>query len=123
MQTDGKMEGFHPQTNGPTMEEFEGGMHFTPIDLKRSFPTGVTGSELTKYALDKSHLLTRILSSCFENQWKDILGELELSFITFLIGQNFCGLEQWKKIIILLCGCCEAIKSNSSLFKAFSGNY
>ncbi|KAJ9083977.1 hypothetical protein DSO57_1028931 [Entomophthora muscae] len=116
---DGMMEGFHPVPNGPTLEEFEGSMKFTPFDLKRSFPPGVSGVELTKHVLDKSYLLTTLLHEFFQDDASALLGELELAFVTFLLGQNFCGLEQWKKLIILLCNCQEAIDKNAQLFVGF----
>lgn len=63
---DGMMEGFHPVPNGPTLDEFEGSMRFTPFDLKRSFPPGVSGAELTRHVLDKSYLLNRIINEFFQ---------------------------------------------------------
>lgn len=36
--------------------------------------------------------------------FQNVLGELQLSFLCFLIGQQFDSFDQWKKLTALLCG-------------------
>jgi len=31
-----------------------------------------------------------------------------LAYISFLLGQNFDGFEQWRALLLLLCGCEDA---------------
>lgn len=40
-------------------------LNFTPVDLKRSFPPGASGSELTKHSIDKSYLLRQLLKTYY----------------------------------------------------------
>jgi len=49
------------------------------------------------------------------------LGELQFSFVCFLMGHAFDGLEQWKRIIELLCSCDDAVHDISlvDLFRGF----
>ncbi|RKP06985.1 AAR2 protein-domain-containing protein [Thamnocephalis sphaerospora] len=37
-------------------------------------------------------------------------GEMQMAFVLLLLGQNFCGLEQWKRIVYLVCGSEEAME-------------
>ncbi|KAJ3046201.1 a1-alpha2 repression [Rhizophlyctis rosea] len=96
-------------------------MHFTDMDLKRSFPKGASGMDVTKYSLDKSFLLEKLLKSKYKD-YKELLGELQLSFIIFLVGQVYDGLEQWKNLVQLVCQSDEAIDDHAStLFLEFLG--
>nr|KAJ3422669.1 hypothetical protein HK105_007022 [Polyrhizophydium stewartii] len=52
-------------------------IRFSPIDLKRSFPPGATDETL-------------------------LLGEFQLAFVIFLIGQVYDGFEQWKTMVQLV---------------------
>ena len=38
-----------------------------------------------------------------------MLGELQYAFITFVLGENFDSFEQWKSLLVLLCGCRRAL--------------
>ncbi|KAI9292754.1 AAR2-domain-containing protein [Neoconidiobolus thromboides FSU 785] len=115
---DGLMDGFLPTEENSNFEEFDGSLKFTKFDLKKSFPEGSFGSELTKYSLDKSYLLMKLIENEYLD-YKNILGEIELSFIVFLLGQNFIGLEQWKKLIVLISNSNEAINQSPNLFIHF----
>jgi len=51
-----------------------------------------------------------------------LLGEFQLSFVIFLIGQVYDGFEQWKTMIILMLQCEEALPIyGETLFKDFLG--
>merc|ERR1719198_2833153 len=45
-----------------------------------------------------------------------ILGELQLAYIAFLLGQNYDGFEQWKALLLLLCSCESAVTTRPELF-------
>ncbi|CAG8523987.1 6358_t:CDS:2 [Ambispora gerdemannii] len=82
---------------------------FTKFDLKRSWRPGAFGPEVTKYSQDKSWLLSELLSKGYRDDYKELLGELQLAFVCLLLGQNYAGFVQWKNLVHLLCGCCEAL--------------
>jgi A1 cistron-splicing factor AAR2 len=73
-------------------------LQFTPLDLKRSFHNLDVGMDRTRWAQDKSWLLQDIIQRSV-----DILGELQLGFVALLVGQNYEGFEQWKRLIICCC--------------------
>ncbi|KAJ3056293.1 a1-alpha2 repression [Rhizophlyctis rosea] len=105
------------KTSSAVEEDYR--IHFTEMNLKRSFPDGASGVELTKYSLDKSHLLETLLQKKYKD-YKEVLGELQLSFIIFLIGQVYDGLEQWKNLVQLICQSDEALdKYATTLYVEF----
>lgn len=49
----------------------------------------------------------------------EIIGELQLSFICFLVGQSLDAFEHWKKLIALMCGADKAILECRSIYVEF----
>ncbi|PWN49896.1 hypothetical protein IE53DRAFT_369384 [Violaceomyces palustris] len=84
------------------------GLRFTDFDLKRSWPKGSVGEDLTRWSRDKSWLLEDVIRrSSTSAQGKpdasNLLAELELSWILFTQTHNYHALEQWKKLVTLFC--------------------
>jgi A1 cistron-splicing factor AAR2 len=46
--------------------------------------------------------------------YQELLGEMQLAFILLLLGHNYSGLEQWKRIMYLVCGSEQALEHWSS---------
>lgn len=51
---------------GKTIEKEEG-MEFTSFDLRKSFPNGASGDEVTRWSLDKSWLADQLLQNVYHN--------------------------------------------------------
>jgi A1 cistron-splicing factor AAR2 len=49
----------------------------------------------------------------------NVLCELQLAFVCFLIGQVYDAFEQWKSLVSLLCNCDRAIVRRASFFYEF----
>lgn len=47
--------------------EKEEGMDFTAFDIRKSFPPGASGDEVTRWSLDKSWLLRDLLKRSYHN--------------------------------------------------------
>ncbi|KAF8407680.1 hypothetical protein HHK36_006815 [Tetracentron sinense] len=69
---------------------------------------GISGQELTSLNLDKTQLLETILMKDYGGAEDLLLGELQFSFIAFLMGQSLEAFFQWKALISLFFGCTEA---------------
>jgi A1 cistron-splicing factor AAR2 len=95
-------------------------VNFTPISLKLSFPPNSTPDEITKHSLDKSYLLDITIDQNYHSPL-DLLGELQLSFIMFHLGQFYDGFEQWKVLVSLICNCKQAVPKYESLYVEFVG--
>jgi A1 cistron-splicing factor AAR2 len=64
---------------------------------------GLRGPALTQVNIDKSSIVEEIIAKL--GSPKELLGELQYCFITFLMGENLESFEQWKKLVNLLCSC------------------
>ena len=63
--------------------------------------------------LDKTITLESLICDLPDQNPSQLLGELQFAFITFVLGENFESFEQWKSLLILLCGCREAMGPSS----------
>lgn len=90
-------------------------INFSEFNLKKSYPPNSTPLQITKYSLDKSNLLFRVLNKyTFPT---DLLTELHLSFLLFQLGQLYDGYEQWKQLVILICSSFEALNQRQFYFE------
>jgi len=80
-------------------------------------PPGSSPMEISKHNLDSSYQLQIFLDKT--KRPEDILAEVEFSFLCFLVGQDYVSFCQWKRLIVLLCGCDEALKTHPQLFLHF----
>ena len=78
-------------------------------------------SEITKLNMDKTEILEYIVKCNTENgsNWDEICGEIQYSFIQFFIGQSVQALEQWKKMVDLLCHCDQIIETKPNFYSKF----
>jgi len=102
-------------------------IRFTLIPEK--YPSNSTPAEVTKHSMDSSFQLKQYLevfhrlygdvvsnSMTDRNQVDEILGELQFSFICFLVGQNYDAFEHWKQLLNMYCTCDEALASQTHLY-------
>lgn len=92
-------------------------VYYTDIP-KKITKKNLSAQEITKLNFDKSELLENLITKSFKDE-KMLLGELQFCFICFLIGQDYSGFEQWKKMLNLLCNCDAALKTRPKLFVGF----
>ena len=52
----------------------------------------------------------------FFHRIEEILAELQFSFVCFLVGQHYDSFEHWKKLLVMLCTCEDAIIEHSQLY-------
>ncbi|CAH9105533.1 unnamed protein product [Cuscuta europaea] len=103
----------------PAQKSERKGCYFTSIPrlIKHK---GLSGHELTSMNLDKTHVLETILAKEYGGNEDSLLGELQFSFVAFLMGQSLEAYLQWKLITSLLLGCVEApLHTSSRLFTKF----
>lgn len=91
-------------------------MRFSKIQ-KHIYPAGATPQQITQHCLDSSSRLNDLitsLSSCDE-----VLSELQLAFITFLLGHVYSAFEQWKQLVDVICRVREALHGQPAFYKSF----
>ena len=54
-------------------------------------------------AFDKSQLLEKLIDDEYKGNETAILGEMQICFILFLIGERLDAFEQFKRIFNILC--------------------
>lgn len=94
-------------------DDDDGLLHFTTINLRRSWPADSLGPDITRWSRDKSWLLRHTINASrigvADLDETDLpihcalLCELELAFILFAQSGNACCWEQWKCIVTLFC--------------------
>ncbi|KOM47015.1 hypothetical protein LR48_Vigan07g071900 [Vigna angularis] len=81
---------------------------------------GISGQELTSLNLDKTQLLETLLAKDYGGSEDMLLGELQFTFVVFLMGQSLEAFLQWKSLVSLLFGCTEApFRTRTQLFTKF----
>lgn len=92
-------------------------INFSPIPKRSLYPEGSTPSEISKHSIDGTYTLDHLLSK-YQDE-KDILAELQFSFVTFLVGQVYDAFEHWKSILKLLCTSSDAMTKYKNLYSDF----
>lgn len=109
------------QTQQPVKEarmetnQGSGCLFFSPVPRQRK-AAGASPEETTRLHLDRSSQLEEMIGREYSGNELGILGELQLAYIAFLLGQNFDGFEQWRDLLRLLCSCEAAVASRPELF-------
>ncbi|XP_069115860.1 protein AAR2 homolog [Argopecten irradians] len=83
---------------------------------KNKYPPGSSPAEITKHSMDSSYTLEYTILTYYPDNSNDILGEIQFSFICFLIGQVYDAFDQWKKLVHLLCSSEEALEKHTDLY-------
>lgn len=80
---------------------------------------GATPADTTQLHMDRSAQLEDMIARAYGGSELCILGELQLAYIAFLLGQNYDGFEQWRELLRLLCTCEVAVATRPELFAEF----
>ncbi|XP_076642561.1 protein AAR2 homolog [Halictus rubicundus] len=83
----------------------------------KNYPDGASPSEVTKHSLDSSYALNTFLKEFTQSM--DIIGELQLVFVCFLVGQSLDAFEHWKQLVCLICGADSVIPERRGIFMEF----
>ncbi|KAJ9302211.1 hypothetical protein DTO271G3_1077 [Paecilomyces variotii] len=108
------------ETAGITAEQ-EKDLRFLPVDLKRTWREGAIGRERTEAAQDRSWALgdiVRRVSQDGDEQIgeRQVLGELQFTFLMVLTLMNYSCLEQWKRLLNLIFTCRAAVTAREGFF-------
>ncbi|XP_043469888.1 protein AAR2 homolog [Leptopilina heterotoma] len=81
------------------------------------YPEGSTPAEITKHLMDSSYTLDLLLSK-LKNPI-EVIGELQLAFVCFLVGQSLDAFEHWKLLVSLICRADCAISVRRQIYTEF----
>lgn len=103
---------------GTTIQDHdEAEFTFLPIDLKRSWPAGAVGREITLLALDKSWLLRDTIGRF--GGIDALLAQFEFCFLGVLLYSSITSFEQWNIMFKLICSAKTAISEIPAFFSGF----
>jgi A1 cistron-splicing factor AAR2 len=88
---------FYPEDSTNTI--FFSNFSFTPVEIKKQYKL-IVPQKLSQICRDRSQILQDLLKSRSESE---ILSEVSISYVLFLIGRDYRGFDQWKKLIHLFC--------------------
>lgn len=103
----------------PQMDEDErSAINFTRLEGLKSHPANSSAAEITRHSMDRSYQLEQLM-----NQWDgnldNILGEIQFSFVCFLVGQVFEAFEHLKSLLKIVCSSDSFTARHPSFFMNF----
>lgn len=106
-----------PPAKGTRLESNlgSGSLFFSAVPRCRKLK-GASPEDTTRLHMDRSAQLEEMITKEYKGNELGILGELQLAYIAFLLGQNYDGFEQWKALLLLLCNCESAVPARPELF-------
>lgn len=99
--------------------------YFTNIPTRLDPKEGKEGRSaqmITDMAFDQSHLLDSLLQHSkgpYGSETRLLLAELQISFVSFWLAEQFEGFQQWKRMVLMLCNCDKALSQRPDLFADF----
>lgn len=90
---------------------------FPRIDLKRSWPVGAIGRDITEMSLDKSWLLQDVVRRLGADS--ALLGQFQVCFLCVLLFTSISAFDQWHVLLRLFCGSKLAICKHGKLYASF----
>ena len=96
-------------------------LNFTDIPMKvfNNVSSLLSPEQVTKMNIDKTQTLSNIIKTSYNNNINELLGELQIAFVTFIIGEKYESLMHWKNMLMLLTSCEEGIHKYVDLFCKF----
>jgi hypothetical protein len=81
----------------------------------------VDPAEVTRRHLDKSDVVATVLRTTWgAAEATALVGEMQMAFVSFLMGQSLASFEHWKALVLHLCACPQLMPSQAPLFSAFT---
>lgn len=106
-------------------------IRYTDISSRR-VPEGSSPAEVTRHGMDGTFHLSVFVSSLQrlygdavsssmsdQNTVKEVLAEIQFSFLCFLVGMHQDSFEHWKSLITMMCSCDDGMVQYPELFTNF----
>lgn len=84
---------------------------------EKHYPDNATPTEITRHSLDSTYALDTLINSLPLPM--EIIGEMQLAFVCFLVGQSLDAFEHWKKLVCLICSADRAISQRRAIYVEF----
>ena len=68
------------------------------------------------FYVDRSPAIQHLVKERFQGDSLSVLGELQLAFILFMVGENLEAFRKWKRLFYALCRCESFAESNPEFY-------
>lgn len=90
------------------------------MELIESLPPGPKrASTVTAMMMDKSTLVEHMITHIHQGSWSQFLGEIQLSFVLFMVLYSYPALKQWKLFVYSVCSSERLLQNNQPFTSAF----
>lgn len=90
------------------------------MEIMESIPEGPQkASALTAMMMDKSDIIEHLIKFFYNGSSLDLLGEIQLSFVLFMMLYSYPALNQWKQLIYAVCSSERYLQNNPPFTAAF----
>jgi A1 cistron-splicing factor AAR2 len=79
----------------------------------------ISADEVSRQQMDKSSFLATLVEDHFNGSYEELLGELQLSFVLFMMIYSYPALEHWKRLINILCQCEDTMLAKPAFYAVF----
>jgi A1 cistron-splicing factor AAR2 len=80
----------------------------------QSEPAAVTHAHM-----DRLGQVQELVQRRFNGSWKELLGELQLAFVLFLLLSSLSAFKQWQQLTAALCRCETVAESDAGFYKSY----
>jgi len=91
-------------------------MRFCKVDRKRA-TAGFSAAQLTQFYMDTTSSLNSLIEHSGSEE--ELLGELQVAFIVFLLGHVYSAFDQWKRLVDTICRAQQSLSERPNFYKAF----
>jgi A1 cistron-splicing factor AAR2 len=74
---------------------------------------------VTHAHMDRSGQVQELVQRRFSGSWKELLGELQLAFVLFLLLSSLNAFKQWQQLTAALCRCETIAESDAGFYKSY----
>eukprot|EP00953_Heterococcus_sp_UTEX-ZZ885_P030313 16021-Heterococcus_DN1.PRE.5 len=74
---------------------------------------------VTHAHMDRSGQVQELVQRRFNGSWKELLGELQLAFVLFLLLSSLSAFKQWQQLTAALCRCETVAESDAGFYKSY----
>jgi len=90
---------------------------FVEMSSSRRLP-GMTAADISEFNMDGSIRLQHVLAH-LSDSWRELLAELQIAFLLFLLLASLEALDFWKNCVALLCSCGKMLADKPELMSEF----
>jgi A1 cistron-splicing factor AAR2 len=69
--------------------------------------------------MDRLGQVQELVQRRFNGSWKELLGELQLAFVLFLLLSSLSAFKQWQQLTAALCRCETVAESDAGFYKSY----